>query len=168
MGIVELDDVGKAAKRCAGEFGKVSVEIGLEFVEEHSQFRFKIRHLFCRGNIRGVDDFRSKLSQLFDSTIGDCVSFGAVAEIDLPGDANACSTQAIGTQELGIVAMKFPLAPVRSGIARVNTCQSSEQGSGIGDGAGEWTDCVLAVGDWNDACTTGKADGWLDTNDPIR
>src|SRR5437763_14163644 len=111
MGTVELDDVGKAAKRCAGEFGKVSVEIGLEFVEEHSQFRFKIRHLFCRGNIRGIDDFRSKLSQLCDSTIRECVSFGAVAEIDLPGDADARCAQAIGIQELCIVVTNFPLAP---------------------------------------------------------
>src|SRR6266566_4704572 len=134
MGIVELDDVGKAAWRCAGEFGKVSVEIDLEFMEEHGQFRFKIRHLFCRGNICGVDDFRSKLSQLFDSANRDCVSFGAVAEIDLPGDADA----------------------------------RSAQGSGIGYGAGEWTDCVLVVGDRNDASAAGEADGRLDTDDPIR
>src|SRR6266516_5927659 len=136
-------------------------------MEEHGQFRFKIRHLFCRGNICGVDDFRSKLSQLFDSANRDCVSFGAVAEIDLPGDADARSAQAIGIQELGIVGMKFPLAPMCGGIAWVNACQSSEQGSGIGYGAGEWTDCVLVVGDRNDASAAGEADGRLIPTTPF-
>src|ERR1700726_163673 len=95
MGLVKGNNVGERMHLCLLQFSEVGVEVGLKFMQEHCGFRVRSAHLLGGGNIGIVDDDRSKFAHLFDGSLNNGICPGTVAKIDLAGDTNPCSAQAV-------------------------------------------------------------------------
>src|SRR5713101_1774889 len=165
MRTIERNDISKRTYSRVGQFCKEHVEIGLEFKHKHLMFRIRRLNLLCRRDVRGIDDYRPKCSHLLDSSIRYGINLSTVAEIDLPGNSYACSSQVvprfivgINIQELRVVAMESASALLCRSVTRINSRQCSKQSSRIGNRATERANGVLAVRNGDHTRTAGQSD----------
>src|SRR5260221_13233291 len=107
MGLVKGNDVGERMHLCLLQFSEVGVEVGLKFMQEHCGFRVRSAHLLGGGNIGIVDDDCSKFAHLLNGNLNDGIRPGTLAKIDLAGDTNSRSTQAVAIEVLRVVTLEI-------------------------------------------------------------
>src|SRR5258706_11560760 len=167
MGIVKGDDFSERMHWGLEQFSEIGIEIGLKFMQEYCGLRVRSAHLLSARNIGIVDDDRSKFAHLFDGSLNNGICPGTVAKIDLAGDTNPCSAQAVEIEKRRVVALEFVSACLGSGIAGIYACQRAKQCGCIGDRASDWSNGILAMGDRNNTSAADEANRWFDANNCI-